>query len=161
MIYLSIFSILCEGEFQTLVSASVISTCVFEGYWILALICCACSLVRGRHHNLPAASMRCHQLGNFPTQVGFFHQKRESRIQLHRVETDYKVSRHNSVQSSHWRPPKTETFVDQDRNTVWNASFHVKTTENTHDVVQRGVKHALRQLCSQKETVANFLDPCL
>ena len=61
----------------------------FEAYWIHALSGCARSLVCGRRHRLSAASMRCHQLRNFPTNAKFFQRKnREDTSPLHRVETD-------------------------------------------------------------------------
>ena len=64
----------------------------FEAYWTHALIGCAHSLVRGKRHTLSAASMYCHQLGNFTTKASFFQQLREYTTLFRRVETDCKVS---------------------------------------------------------------------
>ena len=65
---------------------------VFEAYWIHALFGCRAVT------NL------------FPTETSCLQLPREYRTQLHRVETDYKVSRHNSDLSSHWRPPTNGDF---------------------------------------------------
>ena len=128
---------------RTLISAPVIRTRVCEAYWIHALTGCARSLVRGRRHKPSVASMRCRQLGNFFTQASFFQQidKKHHTFIAWRLQ-DQSVPAQKRLEFRQ-EPARKQKLSLNVRETYWKGSFCLKTKANTHDVVQRGVKHAL------------------